>query len=85
MKYAYQDLSDDQFEQLVVLICQRLLGMEHVIQHAVAEFTQRVPCFGRRWIKGLGRGGQRRAFVMSRLKAGPAGTAQARARCPARS
>jgi hypothetical protein len=27
MKYAYQDLSDDQFEQLVVLICQRLLGM----------------------------------------------------------
>ena len=27
MKYAYEDLSDDQFEQLVVLICQRLLGM----------------------------------------------------------
>ncbi|GAA0741657.1 restriction endonuclease [Ideonella azotifigens] len=27
MKYVYEDLSDDQFEQLVVLICQRLLGM----------------------------------------------------------
>lgn len=27
MKYAYEDLGDDQFEQLVVLICQRLLGM----------------------------------------------------------
>ena len=27
MKYAYEDLSDDQFEQLVVLICQRLLGI----------------------------------------------------------
>jgi hypothetical protein len=27
MKYAYEDLSDDQFEHLVVLICQRLLGM----------------------------------------------------------
>lgn len=27
MKYAYEDLNDDQFEQLVVLICQRLLGM----------------------------------------------------------
>lgn len=27
MKYAYEDLSDDQFERLVVLICQSLLGM----------------------------------------------------------
>lgn len=27
MKYAYEDLSEDQFEQLVVLLCQRLLGM----------------------------------------------------------
>jgi hypothetical protein len=27
MKYAYEDLGDDQFEALVVLICQRLLGM----------------------------------------------------------
>jgi hypothetical protein len=27
MKYAYEDLSDDQFEQLVVLLCRRLLGM----------------------------------------------------------
>jgi hypothetical protein len=27
MKYAYEDLSEDQFEVLVVLICQRLLGM----------------------------------------------------------
>lgn len=27
MKYAYEDLGDDQFEHLVVLICQRLLGM----------------------------------------------------------
>jgi hypothetical protein len=27
MKYAYEDLSDDQFEHLVVMICQRLLGM----------------------------------------------------------
>jgi hypothetical protein len=27
MKYAYEDLSEDQFEQLVVLICRRLLGM----------------------------------------------------------
>ena len=27
MKYAYEDLGDDQFEKLVVFICQRLLGM----------------------------------------------------------
>lgn len=27
MKYAYEDLSDDQFEHLVLLICQRFLGM----------------------------------------------------------
>ena len=27
MKYAFEDMSDDQFERLVVLLCQRLLGM----------------------------------------------------------
>lgn len=27
MKFAYEDLSDDQFESLVVVICQRILGM----------------------------------------------------------
>ena len=27
VKYAYEDLSEDQFEQLVVLLCRRLLGM----------------------------------------------------------
>lgn len=27
MKYAYEDMSDDQFERLVVAICQRILGM----------------------------------------------------------
>lgn len=27
MKYAYEDLNEDQFEQLVVLLCKRLLGM----------------------------------------------------------
>lgn len=27
MKFAYEDLSDDQFEVLIVLLCQRLLGM----------------------------------------------------------
>lgn len=27
MKYAYEDLSEDQFEQLVVLLCRRMLGM----------------------------------------------------------
>lgn len=27
MKYAYEDLSSDQFEQLVLFICQRLLGV----------------------------------------------------------
>lgn len=27
MKYAYEDLSDEQFEQLVVLLCRQLLGM----------------------------------------------------------
>lgn len=27
MKYAYEDLSEDQFEELVVLICRQLLGM----------------------------------------------------------
>jgi hypothetical protein len=27
MKYAYEDLSEDQFEKLVLLLCQRLLGM----------------------------------------------------------
>lgn len=27
MKYAYEDLSEDQFEELVVLLCRRLLGM----------------------------------------------------------
>jgi hypothetical protein len=27
VKYAYEDLSDDQFERLIVLLCQRLLGI----------------------------------------------------------
>jgi len=27
MKYAYEDLGEDQFEKLIVLLCQRLLGM----------------------------------------------------------
>jgi hypothetical protein len=27
MKFAYEDLSDDQFEELIVLLCQRILGM----------------------------------------------------------
>ncbi|WPD23892.1 MAG: ABC-three component system protein [Candidatus Electrothrix scaldis] len=27
MKYAYEDLSDEQFEQLIVFLCQRLLGI----------------------------------------------------------
>lgn len=27
MKFAYEDLSDDQFEKLIVLLCQRLLGV----------------------------------------------------------
>lgn len=27
MKFAYEDLSEDQFERLIVLLCQRLLGM----------------------------------------------------------
>jgi hypothetical protein len=27
MKYAYEDLSEDQFEQLVVFLCRKLLGM----------------------------------------------------------
>lgn len=27
MKYAYEDLSEDQFEQLIVFLCKRLLGM----------------------------------------------------------
>jgi hypothetical protein len=27
MKYAYEDLSEDQFEQLIVLLCQQLLGI----------------------------------------------------------
>lgn len=27
MKYAYEDLSDDQYEQLVVFVCQELLGI----------------------------------------------------------
>ena len=27
MKYAYEDLGDEQFETLVVLLCQRLLGI----------------------------------------------------------
>ena len=27
MKFAYEDLSDDQFENLVVLLCQHLLGI----------------------------------------------------------
>ena len=27
MKFAYEDLSDDQFEVLIVLLCQRLLGI----------------------------------------------------------
>ncbi len=27
MKYAYEDLSEDQFEELIVLLCRRLLGM----------------------------------------------------------
>lgn len=27
MKFAYEDLSDDQFERLIILVCQRLLGI----------------------------------------------------------
>ena len=27
MKYAYEDLSSEQFETLIVLLCQRLLGI----------------------------------------------------------
>jgi len=27
MKYAYEDLGDEQFEKLVVFLCQRLLGI----------------------------------------------------------
>ena len=27
MKFAYEDLSDDQFEKLIVFLCQRLLGI----------------------------------------------------------
>src|SRR5450631_2688486 len=27
MKFAYEDLSDDQFENLIVFLCQRLLGI----------------------------------------------------------
>ena len=27
MEFAYEDLSDDQFEKLVVFLCQRLLGI----------------------------------------------------------
>jgi hypothetical protein len=27
MKYAYEDLGSDQFEKLIVLLCQRLLGI----------------------------------------------------------
>lgn len=27
MKFAYEDLSDDQFKSLNVFLCQRLLGM----------------------------------------------------------
>src|ERR1019366_7071844 len=27
LKYAYEDLSDDQFEALIVILCQQLLGM----------------------------------------------------------
>lgn len=27
MKFAYEDLSDDQFEELILLLCQRLLGV----------------------------------------------------------
>ncbi len=27
MKFAYEDLSDDQFERLIVFLCQRLLGI----------------------------------------------------------
>ena len=27
MKFAYEDLGDDQFEVLIVLLCQRLLGI----------------------------------------------------------
>lgn len=27
MKYAFEDLSDDQFEQLIVYLCQHLLGI----------------------------------------------------------
>ena len=30
MKFAYEDLSDDQFEVLIVLLCQRLLGIAGV-------------------------------------------------------
>jgi hypothetical protein len=34
VKYAYEDLSEDQFEKLIVLVCQRLLGI------AVQGFTK---------------------------------------------
>ena len=27
MKFAYEDLSDDQFEKLIVFLCQHLLGI----------------------------------------------------------
>lgn len=27
MKYAYEDLRDDEFEALVILVCHRLLGI----------------------------------------------------------
>lgn len=27
MKYAYEDLSDEQFERLIIFICQKLLGI----------------------------------------------------------
>lgn len=27
MKFTYEDLSDDQFESLIVFLCQRLLGI----------------------------------------------------------
>lgn len=35
MKFAYEDLSDGQFENLIVFLCQRLLGIS--VQGASAQ------------------------------------------------
>ena len=37
MKFAYEDLSDDQFESLIVFLCQRLLGI------SVQGFAKEIP------------------------------------------